>query len=78
MKLVVAGLERAGRDLTREKFLAALESLKGYTADGLLPPISFGPDRHHGGNAVRMMRAGKASDSSVQQIVAFEQFPPRF
>jgi ABC-type branched-subunit amino acid transport system substrate-binding protein len=78
IKLVVAGLQGAGRDLTREKFLKAIEGLKGYTAGGLLPPIDFGPDRHHGGNAVRMMRAGKAKDSSVQQIVAFQQFPPHF
>ena len=78
IKLIVAGLQAAGRDLTRESFLKAVESLKGYTAGGLLPPIDFGPDRHHGGNAVRMMRAGKAKDSSVQQIVAFEQFPSHF
>ena len=31
-----------------------------------------------GYNAVRMMRAGKAKDSSVQQIVAFQNFPPHF
>jgi branched-chain amino acid transport system substrate-binding protein len=78
IKIVVEGLKGAGRDLTREKFLKAIESLKGYTAGGLLPPVQFGPDRHHGGNAVRMMRAGKAKDSSVQQIVAFQNFPPHF
>ena len=78
IKLVVEGLKAAGRDLTRQKFLKAIESLKGYTAGGLLPPVDFGPDRHHGGNAVRMMRAGTAKDSSAKQVVAFEQFPAKF
>ncbi len=78
IKLVVEGLKGAGRDLTREKFLKAIEGLKGYTAGGLLPPVDFGPDRHHGGNAVRMMRAGSAKDASAKQVVAFEQFPPHF
>jgi len=78
IKLVVEGLRGAGRDLTREKFLAAIENLKGYTAGGLLPPTDFGPERHHGGNAVRMMRAGTSKDSSAKQVVAFEYFPPKF
>lgn len=78
IKLVVEGLKGAGRDLTREKFLKAIESLRGYTAGGLLPPTDFGPDRHHGGNQVRMMRAGTSKDSSAKQVVAFEQFPPHF
>ena len=40
-------LTRAGKNLTREKFLLALEQLHDYR-NGLLPPITFGPDRRIG------------------------------
>jgi ABC-type branched-subunit amino acid transport system substrate-binding protein len=78
MLIVVEALKRAGRDLTREKFLKAMESLKGYTGDGLLPPVDFGPDRHHGLNAVRLMRTVNAKDASVKQVTPFQHFPPQF
>jgi hypothetical protein len=35
--------KRAGRNLTRESLIAALESMKGYES-GILPPITIGPD----------------------------------
>jgi branched-chain amino acid transport system substrate-binding protein len=76
--MVVEGLERAGRDLTREKFVKAMESIKGWTADGLYPPITFGPNQHHGLNSVRLMRAGKATDATVKQITGYQIFPPKF
>ncbi len=78
MILVVEGLRRAGRDLTRERFLKAMESLKGFTNEGLLPPVEFGPDRHHGLNAVRLMRAVSAKDSSVKQVTPFQNFRAHF
>ena len=47
--VVVEGLRRAGRDLTREKFLAELDRLKDFEDGGLLPgTISFSPDNHRG------------------------------
>jgi len=46
-RIVVESLKRAGRDLTREGFLAALESLYEHQT-GLIPPISFGPNRRTG------------------------------
>lgn len=78
VRMVVEGLQRAGRDLTREKFTKAMESVKGYTGDGLLAPVDFGPDRHQGGNTVRLMRAVKAADSSMKQITGYQDFPPHF
>jgi len=71
INFVVEGLKRAGRDLTREKFIAAIEGLKDYTDNGLYPPISFGPDRHHGLNAVRLMRAGKGPDEQPAQVTGW-------
>lgn len=76
--ILVEGLKRAGRDLTRENFVKAMETIKDYTEEGLSAPITFGPDRHHGMNGVRMMRAGKASDGSFKQISAFQTFAPHY
>ena len=45
--LAVRGLEIAGRDLTREKMIAALESLSEYV-DPFGNILSFGPDDHKG------------------------------
>ena len=55
-QLVVEGLKRAGADLTRERFITAIESIEDWTG-GLLPPISYGPDDHRGLTALAMMRA---------------------
>ncbi|MEJ2734442.1 MAG: ABC transporter substrate-binding protein [Anaerolineae bacterium] len=55
-QLVVEGLKRAGPDLTREGFIAALEKLKNWTG-GLLPPISYSATDHRGLTALAMMRA---------------------
>jgi branched-chain amino acid transport system substrate-binding protein len=78
IRMIVEGLQLAGRDLTREKFINAMESIKGYTGGGLLAPVDFGPDRHHGQNTVRLMRAGKARESSMQQITGYQDFPSHF
>ncbi len=76
--ILVEGLKRAGRDLTREKFLSALETIKDFTEDGLVPGVTFGPNRHHGLNAVRLMRAGKATDTVPKQITPWQTFAPLF
>ena len=44
----VEGLRRAGRDLSRERFVRALESLNNYEPGGFGPAVSFGPDRRNG------------------------------
>jgi acyl-CoA hydrolase/ABC-type branched-subunit amino acid transport system substrate-binding protein len=55
-QLVVEGLKRAGPDLTREGFIAALEGLDDWTG-GLLPPISYSTTDHRGLTTLAMMRA---------------------
>jgi acyl-CoA hydrolase len=55
-QLVVEGLKRAGPDLTRDGFIAALEGLEDWTG-GLLPPISYSATDHRGLTALAMMRA---------------------
>jgi ABC-type branched-subunit amino acid transport system substrate-binding protein len=46
-RLLVEGLERAGRALSRERLLHALERLDSFHA-GLVPPLSYGPNRRIG------------------------------
>ncbi len=46
--VLVEGLRRAGRDLSRERFVQSLESLSNYDPGGFAPPVSFGPDRRTG------------------------------
>ncbi len=75
--VLVEGLMRAGRDLTRESFVKAMETIKDFTDDGLTAPITFGPDRHHGYNAVRLMRAVKPGAAAVQ-ITGYQLFPPKY
>ena len=46
-RLVVEGLQRAGRDLTRERLVDALESIRDWDAGGTMPPVSFSSSDHH-------------------------------
>ncbi len=41
--LFAEGAKRAGRSLTRESLIGALESIKGW-GSGILPPLTIGPD----------------------------------
>jgi len=45
--LVVEGLQRAGRDLTRDSFLDAMESIRDWDSGGIMPPVNFSADNHH-------------------------------
>ena len=49
--LILKALEAAGKDLTRAKFIAALESIKDYRGMFPGPAISYGPNRHQGSTA---------------------------
>ena len=46
-RVLVEGLRRAGRDLTRERFLDAIESINNFSV-GIASPVTYGPDRHQG------------------------------
>jgi len=78
MMATVEGLKRAGRNLTRESFVEAMESIKNWNPDGLTAPITWGRDRHHGLNAVRLHRAGKAADASFTPVTGYQIFKPHF
>jgi cytochrome oxidase Cu insertion factor (SCO1/SenC/PrrC family)/ABC-type branched-subunit amino acid transport system substrate-binding protein len=46
-RLLLEGLARSGRDLSREKLVTALEGVYSFET-GLMPPISYGPNRRIG------------------------------
>jgi branched-chain amino acid transport system substrate-binding protein len=78
MIIAVEGLKKAGRNLTRDSFVEAMEGIRNFTVLGLSAPITFGPNHHHGLNAVRLMRAQKAADLSYVQIAPYQVFKPLF
>lgn len=47
LSVTLGALERAGRELSREKLVEALESLYGFET-GVTPPITYGPNRRVG------------------------------
>jgi len=55
-QVVVEGLKRAGRDLTRAGFITALESLENWTG-GVLPSISYSAKDRHGLITMALQRA---------------------
>jgi branched-chain amino acid transport system substrate-binding protein len=78
MMVTVEALQRAGRDLTREKFIAAMESFKDWTPEKLTAPITWAPGRHHGLNTVRLMQAKSAADASFTPMTGYQPFPSHF
>jgi branched-chain amino acid transport system substrate-binding protein len=46
--LMVEGLRRAGRDLSRERFIDAMEGIRGFNAGGLTPPFGYSRTDHSG------------------------------
>jgi hypothetical protein len=50
----VIALQKAGRDLTLEKFIAAVEGIKDYQDIFGSPKQTFGPNKHLGNDQVFM------------------------
>lgn len=53
-KLLIEGLRQAGRALSREKLVQALEGLHRY-ATGLTPPLTYGANRHVGAGGAHVV-----------------------
>jgi ABC-type branched-subunit amino acid transport system substrate-binding protein len=56
-KVLVEGLRRAGPQPTREKLLAALDTVSGYDVGGYL--VSFTPSNHNGSSFVSLSILGR-------------------
>ena len=55
-KVLVEGLRRTGRDLTREKLIRAMESMKSYDVGGY--EVGFSPSNHNGSTYVDLTVIG--------------------
>jgi branched-chain amino acid transport system substrate-binding protein len=49
-QLVVQAFQKAGRDLTADSYIAALESIQGYNDIFGSPTMSFSATKHQGSN----------------------------
>ena len=56
-KVFVEGLKRAGKDLTREKFITALETLNYFDVGGF--NVNFTPKSHNGSSFVELTMIGR-------------------
>jgi ABC-type branched-subunit amino acid transport system substrate-binding protein len=54
VKLLIYGLEKAGRDVTREKIVESLENLYHFET-GQTPPLSFSPNRRVGATGAHVI-----------------------
>jgi ABC-type branched-subunit amino acid transport system substrate-binding protein len=58
-KLFVEGLKKAGKDVTRESYIAALEGIKNWES-GITPPVSFSETDHLAQNSGFMVEVQKS------------------
>lgn len=66
-ELLEEGLRQAGRDVSREKLIVALEGLYDHET-GLTPRMSFGPNRRVGarGAYVLTVEGGRSSEEWIE------------
>jgi ABC-type branched-subunit amino acid transport system substrate-binding protein len=55
-EVLLEGMERTGRDLTRDHLIERLESLRGFQT-GFGPPLTFGPARRIGARGAYILKA---------------------
>jgi len=60
---LVEGLKRAGKNLTPESFIKAMESIKSFK--GIGPEISYGPGIRRGGKSIYLSKCVSATDSEI-------------
>jgi len=76
MMHMVEGLKNAGKTLTRETLIKGMEKIKNFKPMGMGAPSTYGPNIHHGNNAVRMTKARK--DGKNEPIGDYVVFKPIF
>jgi branched-chain amino acid transport system substrate-binding protein len=72
--VAVEGLRRAGKDLTWEKYITALEGMKDFKT-GFMPPTTFSPTDHNGQKSTRFLVVlpGKKWSMVAEEVVAKEK-----
>jgi len=71
MDQLVIAFDRAGKDLTVPKFIAAMESIKGYRDIFGGPVVSYGPDKHQGTNESFLFQVHKGRFEMIAGPVAY-------
>lgn len=69
--LLVKGLEGAGPDLTIEKLLSALEGIDHYEDPFGGPPLSFGPEKHVGGDSLNLYQVVEWKWETVAEALPY-------
>ena len=70
-RILIEGLKRGGRDLTRAKFVAALAALQNVET-GLVPPVSFGPNRRTGVRGAHVVALGRGQSDWKQVWISLD------
>jgi branched-chain amino acid transport system substrate-binding protein len=74
---VVDALRRAGPDLTRERFVDALNATKDFEPGVLNGPVSFSPTNHNGVKHSAMATFGGTNRSITDEVVVQHEFKPK-
>lgn len=72
MMLIAEGLRKAGKNLTRESFVKAMESIKDFKCEGMGAPITFSAEQHHGLNAIRICEAKGGKHVPISDYMIFK------
>jgi len=65
-RILIEALQRAGRDLTRQSFLEAVDSLHQFET-GWSPPVTFGPQKHIGIPGAHVVELGAQAEPRSDQ-----------
>ena len=72
MMYLVEGLKNAGRNLTPETMIKGMEMIKNWKPEGIGAPVTFSPDRHHGVNGSRVMKAEKGKHVPITDYTIYK------
>ncbi|MEI6042856.1 MAG: ABC transporter substrate-binding protein [Chloroflexota bacterium] len=73
-QLMAEALKRAGKDLTREKLIQALEAMQHWN-EGLAYNVSYSPENHQGQNSVQFMQADAKRGKFIKKTDFIEYQP---
>ena len=66
-KVLIAGLDKAGKDLTVDSFLKGLEGIQGYKDIFGSPAMTFSPEKHQGSSESFLTRVEKGKWVTVSE-----------
>ena len=72
MMHLVEGLKNAGKDLTPEGLIKGMEMIKNWKPEGIGAPVTYSPDRHHGVNGSRIMKAEKGKHVPITDYMIYK------